>query len=101
MEFREYYRGVCAKIRFDSKTGIYVGELDGLPGVAFLKDRSYENLQAALKQATDDYLAGRKANLARDWPSASSLKQSEIGDKAEELKEEMARISAEMFKSKD
>lgn len=101
MEFREFYRGICAKIRFDAQTGIYIGELDGLPVKSFVEDKSYENLQTSLKQAIDDYLAGKKINLSNAWPSATKLKQSEIGDKAEELKQEMARISAEMFKTTD
>lgn len=101
MEFREYYRGICAKIRFDAHTGAYTGELDGVPLDSPMRSRSYENLQALLKQAVDDYMAGRKAKLGKEWLSASRLEQTEVSKEAEDLKEEMARIASEMFKTPD
>lgn len=101
MEFREYYRGICAKIRFDSHTGAYTGELDGVPLDAPMQSYSYEDLQALLKQAVDDYMAGKKARLGKEWLSASRLEKTSVSKEAEELEAEMARIAAEMFKTPD
>ena len=101
MEFREYYRGICAKIRFDSHTGAYTGELDGVPVDTPMRSHSYEDLQAVLKQAVDDYFAGRKAKLGKEWLSASKLEKTEVSKEAEELEAEMARIASEMFKIPD
>ena len=101
MEFREYYRGICAKIRFDSHTGAYSGELDGVPLDAPMRSHSYEDLQALLKHAVDDYMAGKKAKLGKEWLSASRLEKTEVSKEAEELEAEMARIASEMFKTPD
>lgn len=89
MEFREFYRGVCAKIRFDYHTGTYIGELDGLPGVSFVEAGSYEDIQQSLKQAVDDHLAGRTANDAKEWELAAKL------DEARAKKEEEEKRKAE------
>ena len=73
MEFREFYRGVCAKIRFDYHTGTYIGELDGLPGVSYVEAGSYEDIQKSLKQAVDDHLSGRSMTSDKEWEMAAEL----------------------------
>lgn len=88
MEFREFYRGVCAKIRFDYHTGTYIGELDGLPGVSFVEAGSYEDIQKSLKQAVDDHLSGRSENRDREWQRATELEQARAKKEAEERDDE-------------
>lgn len=88
MEFREFYRGVCAKIRFDYHTGTYIGELDGLPGVSFVEAGSYEDIQQSLKQAVDDHLSGRTANDVREWELAAELDRARLKKEEEEEKKQ-------------
>lgn len=78
MEFREFYRGVCAKIRFDYHTGTYIGELDGLPGVSYVEAGSYEDIQKSLKQAVDDHLSGRSMTSDKEWEMAAELEQARV-----------------------
>ena len=97
MEFREYYRGVCARIRFDSATGMFIAEIDGLPDVSLVKGETYDDIRSALKQSVDDHLAGRNAKLASDWsPRAGMLDQGKIGREAAELEEALSRIASEL-----
>lgn len=66
VEFRDYYCGVCAKIRFDYITRTYIGELDDLSTVPFIQADSFEQTQAPLKQAVDDHFSSR-GDAPDDW----------------------------------
>ena len=74
MEFRDYYRGVCARIRFDYITRTYIGELDGLPTAAFVQADSFEQTQASLRQAVDDHFSSR-GDASDDWDRIVELEK--------------------------
>jgi predicted RNase H-like HicB family nuclease len=88
MEFREYYQGVCARIRYDYHTRTYVGELDGLPTVAFIQAESYEGVQASLKAAVDEHLATASiaATAEDEWDRVVALHQAREARENEEAK---------------
>jgi predicted RNase H-like HicB family nuclease len=88
MEFREYYQGICARIRYDYHTRTYVGELDGLPTVAFIQAESYEGVQASLKAAVDEYLATASiaATAEDEWDRVVALHQAREARENEEAK---------------
>lgn len=97
MEFREYYRGVCVKIRFDSHTSTYIGELDGLPSRSMLEAGSYQSLQGAFKQVVDDHMAGKTPSLEEEhWAQASQLNEKKFSQEADELQQAINKIAAEM-----
>jgi hypothetical protein len=93
MEFREYYQGVCAKIRYDYLTGTYVGELDGLPTIAFIQAESHEGVQASLKAVVDEHLASASdaASGEDEWDRVVALHQAR-----EAREEEKAKPEAEL-----
>ena len=85
VEFRDFYRRVFAKIRFDSITRTYIGELDGLPTASFIQADSFEQTQASLRQAVDDHFSSR-GNASDDWDRIVEL---------EKAREEKAATEAE------
>ena len=87
MKFREYYRGLCATIRFDYHTGTHIGELIGVPSASFIEASSYDDLKVLLKQAADDHLAGGAVNAEEEWARAVQLEQARIRKDAEKLKQ--------------
>ena len=62
MEFREYYLGVPARIRFDSRTKTYIGDIDAPMAIRFVAS-SYEELQANLQQTIEELLSDDRKNL--------------------------------------
>ena len=86
MEFREFYRGVCAKIRFDYHTRTYLGELEGLPESSLIQADSYEEIRLWLKQAVDDHLSGNAVDSREAWDSVVKLYQENVDKDAEEDK---------------
>ena len=97
MEFREYYRGIELKIRFDSHAGAFTGETDGLPEDAVMHADSYDNLHTMFRLSVDDYLSGRHAKLEEKWvPHAALLDEAEMTNESRELEKAMAEIAAGM-----
>ena len=92
MEFREYYRGICAKIRFDYVTDTYLGELVGVPAAASVQATSYEDLRASLMQAVEEHLSGRSNH---EWTHLVHLEQVRAEREAEKLRQESAQTAAE------
>ena len=86
MEFRECYRGVCAKVLYDGNTQTFLGELVDGSRASVVEARKYEDLQITLKQAIDDHLAGRDANLAEERVRACQLEQEKVR-KTDEINE--------------
>ena len=88
MEFREYYQGVCARIRYDYYTRTYVGELDGLPTTSFVQAETYEGVQASLKAAVDEHLANASiaATAEDEWNRDVALHQAREAREEEEAK---------------
>ena len=79
MEFREFYRGIGFKIRFDSQTGVFTGETDGLPKDSVMQADSYDELHDLFKLAVDDHLSGRHAKLQDEWAPHAVLVASSTG----------------------
>ena len=96
MEFREYYHGICAKIRFDYHTGTYVGELEGLPTFAFVQAESYEDVQASLKAAVEDHLrfGAAGATAEEEWDRVVALHQAREARDEEEARREAELVNA-------
>ena len=57
MEFREYYLGVPARIRYNSQTEKYIGDIDAPEALRFFAN-SYEELQEILQKTVEDFLTG-------------------------------------------
>ena len=62
MEFREYYLGVPARIRFNSQTETYVGDIDEPEPMRFLAN-SYEELQDILQEAIEELLSENRSSI--------------------------------------
>ena len=86
VEFRDYYRGVCAKIRFDYITRTYIGELDGLPTASFIQADSFEQTQASLRQAVDDHFSSR-SDASDDWDRIVELEKAREEKEAREAEQ--------------
>lgn len=69
MEFREYYLGVLAKIRYYSHTETYIGDIDFPEAALRFQAGSYEELQQILRAEVEDYLSG---NAALDGKQSAS-----------------------------
>ena len=93
MEFREFYDGICAKIRFDYHTRTYIGELDVLEDAAYVQAGSYQEIKTSLKQAIEDHLAGRSTNSEEEWRRVSQLEQAKARKQAEDR--ERANLAAD------
>jgi len=87
VEFRDYYRGVCAKIRFDYITRTYIGELGGLPTASFIQADSFEQTQASLRQAVDDHFSSR-GDTADDWDRIVELEKAREEKEAREAEQD-------------
>ncbi len=75
MEFREFYFGICAKIRFDYPTSTYIGELVGLPEPLSIEAESYDEIRAYLKQAAHEHRAGRSESIEDEWQRVARLER--------------------------
>jgi hypothetical protein len=74
MEFREYYLGVSARIRFDSRTKTYIGDIDAPVAMRFVAN-SYEELQANLQQTIEELLSGNRKTVDENQTACVKLER--------------------------
>ena len=99
MEFREYYRGICALIRFDYITGTYLGELVNVPAASFVTGESYEDIKISLQQLVEDSLAVNALSPEEEWSQALELEQIRIRKDAVDLERSKVRSAVEQGKA--
>lgn len=87
MEFREFYFGICAKIRFNYATNTYIGELDGLAEALVIEAESYDEIRDHLKQAAREQASGRSESIEGEWKRIAHLERIRAVKKAVEAKE--------------